>query len=176
MARRRSSRKPIVSEVWVTNASPVITLAKAGYLELLAQLPGELLLPEAVALEILAGPTGDAARQALEGGWGRRVAPATVPPELIEWGLDAGETAALALALERAPCTVVLDDKSARTCAKACRLSLIGTLGVVLRAKKRGLVPDAAEVLRALVRAGLHLDDRVIRLALGQVGETWSAG
>jgi hypothetical protein len=45
-----------VSDVWVTNASPVITLAKAGYLELLTQLPSELLLPEAVAGEILAGP------------------------------------------------------------------------------------------------------------------------
>src|SRR5437660_8598858 len=50
MASRRSSRKPIVSDIWVTNSSPVITLAKAGYLELLTQLPGEFLLPEAVAL------------------------------------------------------------------------------------------------------------------------------
>jgi hypothetical protein len=52
-----------VSDVWVTNASPVITLAKAGYLELLTRLPSELLLPEPVALEILAGPAADPARQ-----------------------------------------------------------------------------------------------------------------
>jgi predicted nucleic acid-binding protein len=159
--------------VWVTNASPVITLAKAGYLELLTQLPSELLLPEAVALEILAGPADDPARQAIEHGWGQRLAPVAIPAELIEWGLDAGETAALAIARERAPCTVVLDDAQARTCAKARGVPLLGTLGVVLRAKKRGLIQQAAEVLRALRAGGLHLDDRTIRLALGHVSETW---
>jgi predicted nucleic acid-binding protein len=73
-----------VNEVWVTNASPVITLAKAGFLELLTQLSAELLLPEPVAQEILAGPPTDPARQALEDGWGRRVAASGVPTELTE--------------------------------------------------------------------------------------------
>jgi predicted nucleic acid-binding protein len=67
----------------------------------------------------------------------------------------------------------VLDDAPARACAKAFGVPLLGTLGVVLRAKKHGLIPDGAEVLRALRKAGLHLDDRTIRLALGHVGETW---
>lgn len=48
-----------MSEVWVTNASPVIVLAKAGYLKLLKDLPSELLLPEPVAAEIVAGPKPD---------------------------------------------------------------------------------------------------------------------
>jgi predicted nucleic acid-binding protein len=159
--------------VWVTNASPIITLAKAGYLDLLTRLPSELLLPEPVALEILAGPAGDPARKALEAGWGHRVAPLTVPAKLVEWGLDVGETSALALALERTPCTLVLDDRPARSCARAFGLALIGTLGVVLRAKNRGLVPDAGSVMHALRKSGLHLDDQTIRLALGQIGETW---
>jgi predicted nucleic acid-binding protein len=162
-----------VNDVWVTNSSPVITLAKAGYLELLTQLPGELLVPEAVALEILAGPAADPARRAVESGWGSRIAPVAVPAELIEWGLDAGETAALALGQSRRPCTVLLDDAAARACAKALGVPLLGTLGVVLRAKKRGLIPDAATVISALRRSGLHLDDNTIRLALGHVRETW---
>jgi predicted nucleic acid-binding protein len=160
----------------VTNASPVITLAKAGYLELLTKLPSELLLPGAVAIEILAGPATDPARQALESGWGQRTAPVALPADLIEWGLDAGETAALALAQERAPCTVLLDDAAARACARACGVPLIGTLEVVLRAKKRGLVAEAAQVIRDLRKAGLHLDDRTIRLALGHVDEKWPGG
>ena len=94
-----------MSDVWVTNASPVIALAKAGHLDLLTRLPTELLLPDPVATEILAGPAADPARQAVEGGWGRRVVPVAIPAELTEWGLDAGETAALAIAQERAPCT-----------------------------------------------------------------------
>jgi predicted nucleic acid-binding protein len=50
---------------------------------------------------------------------------------------------------------------------------VIGSLGVVLRAKKRGLVTQAAEVMQALRQAGLHLDEVTIRLALGRIGETW---
>jgi len=162
-----------VAEVWVANASPVIVLAKAGFLELLKDLPDKLLLPDAVVAEILAGPASDPARQALEGGWGLRVAPASIPSELVEWGLGPGETAVLALSRERPPCEAILDDATARACAKVFGIPLIGTLGVVLRAKKRGLVSQAAEVFKAVRAAGLHLDDRTIRLALGRVGETW---
>lgn len=162
-----------MSEVWIANASPVIVLAKAGYLNLLKDLPSELVLPEAVVVEILAGPESDPSRQAIEHGWGYRNHPSKIPPQLLEWGLGAGETAVLALALERAPATAILDDAVARACAKAFGIPLLGTLGVILRAKKRGLVSDAAEVLRKLRSVGLHLDDRTIRLALGRFGEAW---
>jgi len=162
-----------VREVWVANASPVIVLTKAGHLQLLNELAGELVLPDAVVAEVLAGPESDPARQALEGGWGVRQAPAAIPSELLEWGLGPGETAVLALARERAPSTAILDDAAARACAKAFGVSLLGTLGVVLRAKKRSLVPKAADVLKAIRAAGLHLDDRTIPLALGRIGETW---
>jgi predicted nucleic acid-binding protein len=144
-----------VSEVWVANASPVIVLAKAGHLGLLKQLTDELILPEAVAAEVLAGPESDPARQALEGGWGVRQAPREVSSGLLEWGLGPGETAVLALARERAPATAILDDAAARACAKAFGVPLLGSLGVVLRAKKRSLVPQAVEVLKAIRAAGI---------------------
>ena len=58
--------------------------------------------------------------------------------------------------------------------AKAGYLELLlGTLGIVLRAKKLALVSQAADVLKALRIAGLHLDDGTIRLALESIGETW---
>jgi predicted nucleic acid-binding protein len=162
-----------VSEVWVVNASPVIVLAKASHLRLLKDLADELILPDAVVAEVLAGPKSDPARQALEGGWGVRQAPATIPGDILEWGLGAGETAVLELARERAPATAILDDAAARACAKTFGIPLLGTLGVILRAKKCGLIPQATDVLKAIRAAGLHLDDRTIRLALGHVGETW---
>ncbi len=63
-----------MSDVWVVNASPVIALAKAGHLRLLERSCRELLVPEAVVAEIIAGPPSDPARQALQGGWGQTVA------------------------------------------------------------------------------------------------------
>jgi predicted nucleic acid-binding protein len=163
-----------VPEVWIANASPVILLAKAGYLRLLKELPSELLLPSAVVNEILVGPDGDPARRAVEEGWAAPTVVSEIPADLIEWNLGPGETAVLALARTTTSSTAVLDDAPARACAQTLAVPLIGTLGVVLRAKKRNLISQAADVMRALVSAGIHLDNRTIGLALSRIGEKWS--
>lgn len=162
-----------MNEIWVVNASPVIVLAKAGHLQLLEQLSGDVLLPLPVAMEIESGPNTDAARLALEGGWGVRVSAIRIPTELLEWGLGPGETAVLAVALERASRTAVLEDGSARACAKAFGIPIIGTLGVVLRAKRRGIIPSAVDVIRRIRAAGLYLDEATIRSAVQRIGEEW---
>jgi predicted nucleic acid-binding protein len=153
---------------------PIITLAKAGYLSLFDELPSTFLIPGAVAREILSGPASDPARKAVESGWGRSASPSNVPPLILEWGLGAGETEVLALALEVPSCSVVLDDRAARKCALALEISLLGTVGVVLRAKRKGLIPLAAPVLKALLDAGLRIDEETLRLSLERsVGEVW---
>ena len=162
-----------MSDIWVVNASPIIALAKADRLHLLNDLCRELLVPEAVVAEVLAGPPSDPARQTLQRGWALTVAPQSIAPGLLEWGLGMGETAVLAVALERRPANAVLDDAAARTCAKALGIEVMGTLGVVLRAKKKAIIPSAADVLKALRTAGLHLDDNMARSALEGVGEPW---
>ena len=164
----------MATETWIVNASPVITLAKAGYLHLFDTLAAAVLIPEAVAQEILNGPPSDPARKALESGWGRRLSPSNIPEMILEWGLGAGESAVLSLALEQRKCTAVLDDDAARRCALALGIPLVGTLGAVLRAKRKGVIPSAIPVLRALRAAGMRLDDRTIRDALSKVaGEHW---
>jgi hypothetical protein len=57
----------------------VIVLAKAGLLELVEAMCEQLLLPAAVADELLAGPEGDPARNAILAGWGKRISPHSVP-------------------------------------------------------------------------------------------------
>jgi len=163
-----------VNEVWVANASPIIVLAKCGYLDLLSKLSREVLIPQAVVDEIVAGPQADPARQLIENGWGARAVPRLVALELLEWGLGPGETSVLALAQERAPAIAVLDDAAARTCAKVIGMRVIGSLGVILRAKKQGLLPSAAEAMKTMCDAGMYLDNQIIRRALQQVGESWN--
>jgi predicted nucleic acid-binding protein len=163
-----------VSDTWILNASPVITMAKAGYLHLFEQLAACILIPESVADEILAAPSADPARSALEGGWGERTSAKEIPSPVLEWGPGRGESGVLALALERPGWWVVLDDAAARRCARAMEVPLIGTLGAVLQARRLGLIESASHVLRALRAAGLHLDDKVAAIALKQaVGEDW---
>lgn len=158
----------------VVNASPLICLAKAGLLDLLERLDPEVLVPEPVASEVLAGPPGDPARVALEGGWGFRRPGSHVPHRVLEWGLGAGESSVLALALETASATAVLDDREARVCARLLGVTVVGSLGLVLRAAREGLIPAAAPALQALRGSGIHLDDATIREALARTtGESW---
>ena len=160
-----------MSNTWVVNASPVIVLAKIGQLHLLERLANPLLLPDAVAEELLAGPADDPARAAVIGVWGQRCSPNRMPEEILEWGLGAGESAVLALCLEHESATAILDDASARAAARALGVPLIGTLGVVVRAKLRGLLPSAAAVIADLHAAGFYIDDAVIRTTLKRIGE-----
>lgn len=163
-----------MSSVWVANASPLIILAKANYLQLLTDLAPEVLLPDAVVSELLAGPPADPARQAIEKGWGKRVSVGNMPRVVLEWGLGPGETEVIAVALEHPNSTALLDDAQGRTCARTFGISVIGTLGVVLRAQKMGRVASATKVIQDLRTSGLFLDDQIIRDALRQtVGEEW---
>jgi len=159
-----------VSDVWVVDASPLIILGQVGELELLERLSSQLIVPAAVAEEVLAGPD-DPAHRALLSGWGER-RHATVPEMVAGWGLGQGESAVIALALELGA-TAVVDDRSARRCARAVGATVIGTLGVILRAKRRGLIDAAAPIIRSVLDAGLFYEDQAVRRLLEDVGEHW---
>jgi predicted nucleic acid-binding protein len=60
-----------------------------------------------------------------------------------------------------------------RTVTRAHGLQLLGTLGVVLKARHLGLIPSAAQLVRALLQAGLYLDEAILRKTLAGVGESW---
>ncbi|MFN0061124.1 MAG: hypothetical protein ACKVPX_01205 [Myxococcaceae bacterium] len=136
--------------LWVVNSSPTILLAKADRLDLLPQLAREVLVPEAVASEILKGPPTDPARGIIEKGWGIRVPAPAIPSSLVEWGLGAGETAVIATGLSRPGSTLILDDAAARACARAFGLPITGTLGVVLRAKRAGKIESTQQRVRSI--------------------------
>ena len=92
------------------NASPLILLGKAGQLGWVALL-GEVVIPQSVATEILAGPDDDPARQWIESGVGRDLlqTEAVVNHTLLAWDLGAGETAVIAWAVRHPGVEAVLD-------------------------------------------------------------------
>ncbi len=162
-----------MNERWVLNASPVIVLARAGFESLLLQLPEQVVIPEAVKSEIMAGPVDDPARHVLASGR-FTVVDAPARPEILTWDLGHGETSVLSYALSNPGWTAILDDRAARTCARGYSIPHKGTLAVVILAKQQGLIESAANVMRSLQAAGLRLDNDVIRQALKQTtGEDW---
>mgnify|MGYP006431912889 CR=1 FL=1 len=65
----------------------------------------------------------------------------------------------------------IIDDLAARKCAASINIPVRGTLGIVLTAKQRGLIPQARPVIEDMMSAGLYLSRKVLDQALQRVGE-----
>jgi predicted nucleic acid-binding protein len=163
-----------MSDRWVVNASPLIVFGKIGQLDLLAQLANEIIVPQAVANEIVAGPENDAARLAIEAERFRLIDVQEPTPELAAWDLGSGETAVLSYALANPGWTAIVDDGAARKCAVTFGIEVKGSLAIIILAKKRGLIPQAKQLLHTMQEVGLRLDERTIRQVLKEtLNEDW---
>jgi predicted nucleic acid-binding protein len=77
----------------------------------------------------------------------------------------------LSLALKNSSYAALVDDKAARRCGQALGITTIGTGGLLILAKRRGLIPSISPGIQALRDAGLWLSDM-----FGQFVETTSRG
>ena len=148
--------------VVIADASPLIGLDRAGHLALLPSVFEALAAPPAVIAE-----------------FGRRPdwlgeAPVERPSDAVllrALTFGAGEAEVLAVALNQAGSTVLLDEKRARRFAKQRGIAVVGTAGVVLLAKRRRLIPAARPVLDDLLRTGFRLSDDLYRGVVERAGE-----
>jgi len=155
------------SRKWVVNASPVILLGKIDQLELLEILCDTLVIPGAVADEILAGPHEDAAQRWVTGSGASFIQKqSAIDAVVIGWDLGAGETAVLSWARRYLEYEAILDDRAARDCAATLKIPVRGTLGVILLAKKHRLIPQAKPLFDALNNAGLRISPTILDTAL----------
>ncbi len=161
-----------MDRVLVVNASPLIFLARIDRLDLLVSLAKLLVVPEAVIREIQAGSDRDGTAVQLKALPSiLQVEDRPLPERIRLWDLGAGESQVLAHGLERPGSEVVLDDLAARRCARSLDLRMIGTLGVVILCRRRGVIGAARPVIEALVDAGLRLKPALMDGALAKVGE-----
>ena len=154
----------------VVNASPLIVLSRAGHLDLLLLLGDRIVIPDVVVEEVSAH-SAEAARAVAGHAWLEPTPAVAVATAVAAWDLGRGESAVLSWAVARPGSLAVIDDYAARTCATVLGVPVIGTLGLVLRAKVRGRVPAARPLVEDLRRAGLYLSDGLIDDALSIVDE-----
>lgn len=156
----------------VVDASPVIVLAKAGFLDLLQIAGDPVQVPLAVVQEIQwVGPHDPAAQALAQTPWLIPVDPGPAPAALQPFNLDAGEEAVLTWALANPGTEALIDDPKARRCALALGIPHRGCLGLVVFARQQGVLPAARPVLEQLRQVGLRLSDRIMNQALAQIGE-----
>ena len=153
--------------VVVANTTPLIALALISRLDLLPRLYGQVVMPPAVWDEISAGGSaGIGSAEVRQATW-LRVTPLQDPrrADLLA-DLDRGEAEVIALAQELDADLVILDERLARRHAARLGLTLTGTLGVLLKAKERGLVSTVAPLIDQLRQGGIRLSDGVVAEAL----------
>jgi predicted nucleic acid-binding protein len=151
-----------------------MNLAAIGRLDLLEQLYGHVLIPEAVYTEIAvagAGLPGSSEVQRLA--WIETVA--VLDRGLVatlEQTLDVGEAEAIACAIERRAELLLVDERAARAEAASRGLRRIGLLGVLREAKTARLIAEVRPLLDDLrTRAGFWVSQRTYEAVLADLGE-----
>ena len=160
--------------VWVVNTSPLVFLGHLGRLELLQDEGREIYIPRAVVEEVAQKP--DTAAQALQmacATWMqvRDVADRT-RVNLVQAALHKGEAEAIVLATELQAERLVMDDQDARRFADRCGLQTVGTLGILLTAKKDGKIASLQAEIERLLALGFRVNPRLVTAVLQSAGES----
>jgi predicted nucleic acid-binding protein len=153
----------------VCNASPLINLARVSKLDLLRQLYGELHIPKAVWHEVVEKGVGQAgADQVQTTLWIKTQVIANLPlARALQQDLDVGEAEAIVLALETGADLLIMDERLGRETAHHLGLRYIGLIGVLIAAKRRGLIREIKPHLDSLRDvAGFRVDEALYRRVL----------
>lgn len=144
----------------VVDSTCLIALERIDRLDVLPPLFPDIVVPPAVAEEFGSSPAWMTIRRVSN----------DLSLAALRTQLYRGEAEAIALAAEIHADRIVLDDKKARRVARELGLHPIGTVGVILRAKRKGVVPHCVPhcrpLLDDLMREGFYLSDPLYEEAL----------
>ena len=153
----------------VINTSPMIALGKMDVFDIIAQLPFEFLCPQQVKIEIESGAAKGYAVTVPD--WITALPLATPLSPLILAGLDRGEGEVIQLALEQGIGLVCIDERKGRQAATAAGLQVVGSLGLIAKAKVSGLIPAARPLIEKAMREGIFYQPALVARILSALKE-----
>jgi uncharacterized protein len=154
----------------VSDASPLIALSSVDRLDLMQLLFDTVIIPVSVRDEIM----GAAAKITVNLPSFIRVEPvaAELPVRFLKLNLHAGESEAISLALERDIQGIILDDKQAREIAAELGLKVIGTLGLLILARRKGFLSEVRPLMAQIIeRVNFRIAPSVLNRALSLIDE-----
>jgi predicted nucleic acid-binding protein len=157
----------------VCDTTVLLYLGRINHTPLLPELFKSVFVPQTVMLELDAG---------------RLLRPDTIDPRNLDWitlvevtsseinalppnHLGRGERAVIAYAHTHIGCIAGLDDLQARIFAEELGLTVIGIIGVLVKAKQAQVIHSIRELLQNLQQQGFHLSSEVCQEALRLAGE-----
>ncbi len=120
-------------EIVIADTSCLIVLDNIGELDLLEKLYGAVFITPEVAWEY---------GEAIPVWFNIRTVENVIKKEAFERIVDVGEASSLALALELSESIIILDDIKARKLAILNGIKITGTLGVIAKAKRKGIITE----------------------------------
>ncbi len=157
--------------ILIADSGPLIALTGVEHLDLLRSLYHRIIVPQAVVREItLSRHMSDADHFTPWPSWMERMeTPSSL--DAISIILGRGETEAITVARHHVDSILLLDDQQARRVAEALDLKMIGTAGILVRAKNHGIINTVRPILRSMRENGYYLSDRLIEKACNMAGE-----
>lgn len=139
-------------EVVIADASCLIVLHNIRELSLLQKLFGEVSITEEVRAEFgLDLPEWTKVKKVTN----------KIQQKAINLILDAGEASSIALALETENSLLIIDERKGRRIAMEFGVSIVGTLGIILRAKEKGLIDSVENLLLKLEKVDFRISDEL---------------
>ncbi|RLE93430.1 MAG: DUF3368 domain-containing protein [Thermoprotei archaeon] len=158
----------------VSNSSVLIHLTKISRLDLLYKLFKRVVIPLAVYRECTVDgkPGSESIKKA---SWINVLSiKNTALKQSLMYFLDEGESEVIVLALEINADLVLLDESEARRIAKNFGLNVTGTIGILLKAKKKGYIENLSKELNKLKASGFWIDNKLIEKILKETKESYN--
>lgn len=158
----------------VINTGPLIAMVAAtGNLNWLPSMYGRIVIPYEVLLEIEAGGPGNTEivalraieRQVLIGRQSTQIDAAMLRE------LDLGESSVISSALLHAIDTVAIDEKAGRRLARIHGLNVTGSIGILLKAKRHGFLPNLGECIARMRAHGIWISAELTQEVLHRANE-----
>jgi len=163
----------------IINTGPIIALTAAvGSLSWMGQLYDRVIVPGEVFDELLAGgPLANECGLVLSAGgaFAVREKMGSIRKSLLG-ELDLGEASVLETALTGAVSTVAIDEVAGRRIARIYGLKVTGSLGILVRAKKEGIIKDLRICIQSMKAHGVWISDELTHQILASAGEQQLGG
>ena len=146
----------------ISNTTPIISLLKLSKIEILKDLYSEIIIPQAVFNEIEEGKYKFYYEDLSMIKWICIKEISDRNSVKFFYDLDAGEAEAIVLTKETGAELLIIDEKLGRLYAKQAGLKITGTIGVLMKAKKTGLIKKVKPLLIELTKKDVWISDSLI--------------
>lgn len=161
-----------MSDVLISNTGPLIALGLIEQLNLLPKFYDQIWISETVQREISANANKPLADLIERCPWIQVHPDADMPDCWLKNLLDPGEASTIALALHHRNHLVMIDEKKGRNIAtRIYQLNVIGSVGILAKAKAEGHISLLAPFLYELKSKNYRLSDKLIDMVLKDAGE-----